>query len=48
MTLTYDPTIIRGHLQPKTNARTKFEGQQPMGSQVIDWKPFLPTRSMRP
>jgi hypothetical protein len=32
----------------KTNLPTKFKGQQPMGSQVIDRKVFLPTRSMWP
>jgi hypothetical protein len=38
MTLTIDHNINRGHLLAKTNAPTKFEGQGPMGCQVIDWK----------
>jgi hypothetical protein len=48
MTLTFDPKINRGHLLAQTNAPTKFEGQQPMGCQVIDWKLLLPTRSIWP
>lgn len=40
-----DPKIDRGHLLAKTNAPTMFKGLQPMGCQVIDLKPFLPTNS---
>jgi hypothetical protein len=42
-TLTFDPLTpksIGGHLLVKTNAPTKFEGQQPIACQVIDRKPF--------
>jgi hypothetical protein len=43
-----DPKINRGHLLAKANAHMQFEGQCPMGCHVIDRKPFLPTRSIRP
>jgi hypothetical protein len=45
----FDPKINRGNLLTKTiDASMQFEGQGPIGCQVIDWKPFLPTRSRWP